>query len=114
MALAIAIESADPQGEGAALHNLGATYQMLGRPGEAREHYLRARAVRQKAGDRKGEAETSRDIGDILHHSGQAEAARRSWSQALAIFDDLGDPQAADVRDRLTALFIRSGGGAIR
>ena len=106
LGLAAARGADDRQGEGAALHNLGVAYRMLCQPDEARECYQRALTVRRQAGDRKGEAETRRDLGDLLHDSGKSQAASQSWSQALAIFGDLGAPQAAELRDRLVRQHI--------
>jgi len=60
-----------------------------------------ALAVRRRAGDRHGEAETLRDAGDLLHYLGRAGAAHASWQQALEAFDELGDPQADELRARL-------------
>jgi hypothetical protein len=37
-----------------------------------------------------------------MHHLGQRGAAHASWQQALAAFDELGDPQAKDLRARLS------------
>jgi hypothetical protein len=54
--------------------------------------------------DRQGEAQTRCELGDLLHDGGETASARRQWQQALTIFDELGDPQAAGVRERLNGL----------
>jgi hypothetical protein len=44
-----------------------------------------APAVSQHLGDRHGEAHTLRELGNLLHHSGQPAEARRSWLRAADI-----------------------------
>jgi Tetratricopeptide repeat len=88
--------------EGTALGSLAAAYRALGQPGRARDRYHQALAVRRQTGDRHGEAEILRDLGDLSGDVGHRKAARRSWVQALAILGDLGDARAcAEIRDRL-------------
>ncbi|MDQ3885443.1 MAG: tetratricopeptide repeat protein [Actinomycetota bacterium] len=94
-------------GEAWALHSLGTTYRGLGRLDEALDHYQQALKVRREMGsDRWGEGQTLDHLGEILHRTGQSKAARASWLQALTIFEELRDPQAADVRARLETLNI--------
>jgi hypothetical protein len=67
-----------------------------------RDRYHLALAVRRQAGDRHGEAEILRDLGDLSRDAGHVLAARRFWGQALDLMDDLGDaPACADIRGRL-------------
>jgi len=40
----------------------------------------------------------------VQAHTGTPDEARDSWQRALAIFEDLGDPQVAQVRTRLEKL----------
>src|SRR5450759_1837192 len=82
----------------------------LGNAHVGMEHYdegldlLRdALALRRQAGDRMGEADTLSRIAGALHDKGEASAARESWRLALLIFDELGAPQADEIRIRLTA-----------
>jgi len=96
-------EAGDRRGEGMALHNLGETYYLLRRLVEAVTHYQQAILVHQQAGDRHGEAVTLRDLGNAFADAGQPGPARKSWRQALAIFEDLSDPQAAEVRASLVS-----------
>jgi hypothetical protein len=62
-----------------------------------------ALALRRQAGDRMGEADTLSRLAGALHDKGEASAARESWRLALLIFDELGAPQADEIRIRLTA-----------
>ena len=100
-ALQIARDNDDPQIEGLTLTNLGNACLATGQAAAAQVHYEQALAVRLRAGDQQGEAETRRKLGDLLHASGKTADAHQHWRQALAIFDHLGDPRAADLRDRL-------------
>ena len=74
-----------------ALSDLARTYQALRNPGQARSCYWQALAVCRQAGDRHGEAETLRDLGDLSAATGRHQTAHQLWRQALAIADDLGD-----------------------
>jgi tetratricopeptide (TPR) repeat protein len=98
--LAIVRETGDLRGEGQTLHQLAAQ-QAAGHYPQAEETYRQALAVHRRAGDRHGEAETLRDVGDLLHHLGRPAAAQASWQQALAAFEELGDPLADELRARL-------------
>jgi tetratricopeptide (TPR) repeat protein len=99
--LAITRETGGLQPEGQALHQLAAAQHAAGRHSEAEATYREALAVRRRAGDCHGEAETLRDAGDLLHHLGRAGAAHALWQQALQAFEDLGEPQADELRARL-------------
>ena len=87
--------------EGCALHNLGESYRAIGEPGTSADCFRRALSVRQHTGDRHGQAQTLRALGDLRQELREAEAAHSSWQQALAIFEELGDPQAGELRARL-------------
>ena len=89
------------RGECFALQSIGEAYRDLRRPDEGIHYVKRALAIRGRAGDRPGEAEALRTLGDLLASTGRPVAARQSWRQALAILDDLDDPQAGEIRDRL-------------
>ena len=43
-------------------------------------------------------------LGDTHRTAGDVPAARQSWREALLILDDLGRAEAAEVRDKLSAL----------
>jgi tetratricopeptide (TPR) repeat protein len=90
--------------KGFALHNLGESYRAIGEPGTSADCFRRALSVRQYTGDRHGQAQTLRALGDLLQELREADAARASWQQALAIFEELGDRQAGELRARLRAL----------
>ena len=80
-----------------------------GGAGECGRRLSRAKDSAARAGDRHGEAETLRDVGDLLHHLGRPAAAHGSWRQALAAFEELGDPLADELRARLRTHTSRIG-----
>ncbi|MBV9730901.1 MAG: tetratricopeptide repeat protein [Pseudonocardiales bacterium] len=104
-ALIVRREINDRWGEGWTLHRLAITYRVQGRFAEAVEHYHQALIVYREINNRWGEGWMLYNIGELLHDTGRPAAARASWRhQALAIFEELGDPQAVEVRARLEAL----------
>jgi tetratricopeptide (TPR) repeat protein/transcriptional regulator with XRE-family HTH domain len=94
---------ADKHGEGYTLVKLGDTYAHMHRPEEALANFEQALETRREIGDRWGEAETLHSRGRVLLDTGEPEAAREAWRHALAIFTDLDDPRAEDVRALLTS-----------
>ena len=77
----------------------GAALLSLGRDAEALDCLHQALASHQAAGNRHRQAVTLRFLGRAQARTGLAAEARESWTQAAAIFDDLGDSvQAAEVR----------------
>lgn len=82
--------------------SLGYIYHHLGDYGLAIAHYRRALELFRGLDDRYYEADTLKHLGDAHHASGDAVAAHDSWLQALAILDQLGHPDAAEVREKLT------------
>ncbi|GAA1991373.1 hypothetical protein [Amycolatopsis minnesotensis] len=72
------------------------------RPWPPRLRYLdQALEVNRVAGNRWGEAWTLASRGKALCDRGQLDAARAHWREALAIFDQLGDPRSAEIRSYL-------------
>jgi tetratricopeptide (TPR) repeat protein/transcriptional regulator with XRE-family HTH domain len=94
---------ADKHGEGYTLVKLGDTYARMHRPQDALDNFEQALETRREIGDRWGEAETLHSRGRVLLDTGEPEAAREAWRHALAIFTDLDDPRADDVRALLTS-----------
>lgn len=94
-ALTIARENGDRWGEGFAHHSLGDTFRDLGQSGEAIDHLRKGLIIRGEIGDQHGQARILHSLGGALRDTGQIDAADAAWSQAIAIFHDLGDsPQA--------------------
>jgi hypothetical protein len=61
-------------------------------------------AIRRELGDRHGEAESLRNLGDALRAVGYDLQAQGAWRRALAICDELQIPEAEKIRERLATL----------
>jgi len=91
-------------GVGYALHTLGRCYLTLHRDADALDCLRQALTSHQGTGNRRGQAATLRSLGTAQSRAGLAAEARGSWSQAAAIFTDLGDVgDAAEVLKELSA-----------
>jgi tetratricopeptide (TPR) repeat protein/transcriptional regulator with XRE-family HTH domain len=87
-----------------ALNNLGATQLLLGEPDQATHHHELALAQCRRTGNRYEQARAHHGLGDAHRKLDDPDQAREHWLDALAIYDELGVPEAADVRDRLAEL----------
>jgi DNA-binding SARP family transcriptional activator/tetratricopeptide (TPR) repeat protein len=83
-----------------ALCTLGDVRRQQGRLKEAASYLERSLATFRDIGFRSGEAQTLNSLGMVLAKSDPA-AAYRAWMSGLAIFRELGMPEAADVAARL-------------
>lgn len=102
--LAIYREINDTLGEAFALHMLGLAYLDFRRFDEAADHFQQALAISRELSDRHSAALTLHYLGEALRGMGRLAQARESWLEALSIFDDLGAPEAAQVRVCLETL----------
>src|SRR5574341_134716 len=91
----------DPWGTGWSLSSIAQTLRHLHRLDEATDYCKKALSAAREVGNRQGEALALYTLGKIQHDAGHTASGRRSWRQALAIFEELGAPQAAEVRTRL-------------
>ena len=86
-------------GAGYVMHILGDCYLSLGRDEEALECLRQSLSSHQAAGNRNRQAVTLRLMATAQIRNGLMAQARESFTQAAAIFADLGDnAQAAEVR----------------
>ena len=99
-ALLIARDNDDPMVQAIALTGLGETFLALQRAAAGRDHLKAAITAWQRVGDRKNEAETQVKLGDLLSSIGEEQSAHEQWRAAGAIFEELGDPQAHELRRR--------------
>jgi tetratricopeptide (TPR) repeat protein/transcriptional regulator with XRE-family HTH domain len=98
-ALALFRDLEDGYGEGYTLVKLGDTYSELKRPEIALDFFQRTLELRREVGDRWGEGDTLHKQGLLLNDIGQREQAAECLRAAVAIFDELGDPRAADLKE---------------
>ena len=94
----------DRVGEATTWDSLGYAHANLGAHTEAVRCYRRALELFRSQGNRYHEADTLIHLGDTYQATGEPGAARDAWRRALAILDELGHPDAAQVRTKLRAL----------
>ncbi len=86
-------------GIGYAMHTLGQCYMSLRRDTDATDCLRQAVISHEAAGNRHRQAVALHTLGTVQARSGLSAEAARSWGQAAAIFDQLGDlARAAQVR----------------
>jgi DNA-binding SARP family transcriptional activator len=85
-----------PDGVGYALHTLGRGYLLLGRDADALECLQRALASHHATGNRPRQAATLKSVGTAQCRAGLTAEARKSWTRAAAIFEELGDTAEAE------------------
>jgi tetratricopeptide (TPR) repeat protein len=83
--------------------SLGYIYHHLDRYDDAVHCYQEAVALSRQLGDRYPEAFTLTHLGDTHDAAGHKAAAQKAWQQAKDILEDLGHPEAADVRRKLAS-----------
>jgi tetratricopeptide (TPR) repeat protein len=99
--LAIARETRDRRAEGNSLGNLGIAYHSLGEYSRAIEFYEQDLAIARETRDRQGEAATLWNLSLALDRIGdRAEAILRAEA-SLKIKQEIGDPGAAKIREKL-------------
>ncbi len=82
-------------GVGYALHILGRCYLSLGRDTDALGCLQQALGSHQASGNRQRQAATLKSLGTAQSRVGLVGEARKSWTQAAAIFEELGDSAQA-------------------
>jgi tetratricopeptide (TPR) repeat protein len=93
-ALSIAAELDDEHLTAELLNRLGATLLAAGRPGEALCHHDRALAITRRTGNRYQQARAHHGIA----RAGGGARAAQHHDLALALYTDLGVPEAAELR----------------
>lgn len=100
-ALELLREFDDRQGQAPTWDTLGYAQHRAGRPAEAVVAYRHALALYREFQDRYYEADTLGHLAEAQVDAGDPAEAARSWRTALGILDELGHPDAAQVRRRL-------------
>ncbi|WBB81021.1 tetratricopeptide repeat protein [Micromonospora sp. WMMD882] len=83
--------------------SLGAAHHHLGEYPPAEECFRSALAIYREVGERYFEATTTTHLGDTRAAAGDPAAARAAWRRAADVLDQLGHPEADQVRSRLAA-----------
>lgn len=81
--------------------SLGHAHRGLGQYRQAIDYHQRAVRRCRELGDRRQEATYLVGLGETHHVAGERDAGLRAWRRALEIFDDVGHPDADDLRKRL-------------
>jgi DNA-binding SARP family transcriptional activator/Tfp pilus assembly protein PilF len=100
--LEMALKIGDRDAEARALASLGYAHSRLDHHPEAVDCCKRAIALFRDLGDRTSEAEALIDLGGAHKTAGELAAAQSAWQEALKALDELGHPDAALVRARLS------------
>jgi len=87
--------------EGAVWDSLGYIHHRRGDYQQAIVCYERALGLAREFADRFNEADSLNNLGDVHRSAGDLAAARRSWTQALRIFDEIDHPDRDWVRAKL-------------
>ncbi|MBP2325218.1 tetratricopeptide (TPR) repeat protein/transcriptional regulator with XRE-family HTH domain [Kibdelosporangium banguiense] len=103
-ALRMCEEIDDLYGQGRKLVKVADVYAALGDPAKALEYVEKSLVVRREAVDRWGEADSLTRRGDILNTMDDEDSATDSWNAALALYEQLEDPHAEDIRMRLRGM----------
>ena len=103
-ALAIRRETGHRNGEALSLNGLGEAAQAAGRIADALTHHDAAHRIAVDIGDREQQARAGTGLGHAHHALGDPALAREHYRQALAVYDELGTPEAGEIRARLDAL----------
>lgn len=108
-ALALSRDIGDRHLEAAVLNNSGIASLKTGDGERARRHHDDALAVSSGVDDDFERARALGGLGAVLEAANDPHEAQRRWTDALVIFERLGSPEAAEVRERLVRLAERPG-----
>jgi hypothetical protein len=106
MAAESARKAGDRRAEGRALQHLGWAYSEPARrrPGadldEAETCMRKAVDLCGAAGDERDRACALNGLGKVLGQKGRRDEARAAWAESEALYERLGNPRAAEVRQR--------------
>jgi DNA-binding SARP family transcriptional activator/Tfp pilus assembly protein PilF len=102
-ALTLFRKTSDRAGEAEALNGLGEALLAAGQPGRARTQHAAALVLTSQTGDKHEQARAHNGLGHCCHVTGDPGQDLRHWQEALALFADLGAPEADHVRAQLAA-----------
>jgi len=105
-ALALLRKLGDEYGQAHTWDSLGYIHRHLGRQEDAIACYRKALRLFRRAGDLYSEATGLTYLGDVYEAAGDMRAASETWRRALGALDELGHPDAAGVRSRLSVVSV--------
>jgi tetratricopeptide (TPR) repeat protein len=102
-ALALFRDTGYQHGEIMTLRSLAEALQQDGQPAAASAQLTAALQLATETGNTYQLASIHRDLGETHHCAGQHGLARDHWQQALALYNQLGAPEAGQLQSRLDA-----------
>jgi DNA-binding SARP family transcriptional activator len=99
--MAICHELGDRRGQGLNLDGQGEARRLQGRHDEALAYLRQSLTLLHEVGDRYSEADARWHLGVTMDELGDHRHAREHWRTALAIYDQIGAPEAVEVRAAL-------------
>jgi DNA-binding SARP family transcriptional activator/tetratricopeptide (TPR) repeat protein len=102
-ALTLFRQVGDRSGEANTLNGLGELFLAVGRPDDSRTHHTMALGEARDIGDRYEQARAYDGLAQARQAEGDDDEAGRYWQLALAIYAQLGTPEADQVRAKMTA-----------
>jgi tetratricopeptide (TPR) repeat protein len=102
-ALTICRETGDRSSEAEALNSLGEILLAAGRAGGAQVKQAMALDLASQIDDKYEQARAHNGLARSYHANGDLGQARQHWQQALALYTNLGTPEAHHVRTQLAA-----------
>jgi tetratricopeptide (TPR) repeat protein len=102
--------------EAEALNCLGDVLLATGQPAEAQLQYATALTMARQIHDKQELARAHSGLGHALHATSDPGQARHYWQQALSLYEQIGAPEATQLRAELAALNppgLRDGRGAL-
>jgi tetratricopeptide (TPR) repeat protein/transcriptional regulator with XRE-family HTH domain len=112
-ALALFRQIGDQYGEILTLRTLAEALRGVGQPAAADAELETALRLAVEAGNAYQQASAHRDLAESHHRADQEEQARHHWQQALTLYIQLGAPEAAQVRSRLSTRRAQQAGSPV-
>jgi DNA-binding SARP family transcriptional activator len=103
-ALKLLCDLGDVDGQAATYDSLGYAHCRLGHITESTDCYQQALDIYRRIGDRYRQGRTLGGMAGLAQDAGDTLAAREKYRQALAILDEIGHPEADDMRAKLREL----------
>jgi len=91
----------DRAGEAISHSRIGHVWRLRGDYVKALSHYQRSLEIRQRVGDRRGAALMLWNIGDVCERLECLDEAEGALDDALALYESMGLPEAAQLREAL-------------
>jgi DNA-binding SARP family transcriptional activator len=102
-ALALYRQIGYQHGETMTLRSMAAALHAAGQPAAARAELMAALRLAAETGNTFEQASAHRDLAESHHGAGNLDQALHHWQEALALYTELGAPEAGEIRARIAA-----------